>query len=446
MTKVTQMQIEKEKKKARKEKKEKKRNKKVEKKKKKGEDVEVDDSKNNSSSIDEEETAINIEQQVVVNPDVSEVSVADDVDKEKIEKEKKKRKRKGEDADDVDGNDSSVKDEDDEKEAKSNLDDAEEVEVEEEEDERRVVRHAKRDAKKQQKKELLKKVPNVDENGISYTKLQIRRMLRRVKSGLPPVLTEAEERERVRQIRLEKKEEENELSGMLYERDDKSNSDDDDDDGDNEEAGINDTDVVSDNEMDDDDNNEGEETNPIKIKKEEVSQKRMQPLTKKKKRSKEVPSDYVCQACNNTIKPAHWIYDCPNKINQPGTNNVSRKKRGLNEPSDKKVFVSGLPFEIKSKQLGDYFTEEQHCGTIFHVKLLTFEDSKRCKGQAFITFESETGAQKALQLDGNMVDWTLIEDETAQKKKKKKGGDDTQKQKQLKLSVNKVRARTTTQR
>ena len=96
--------------------------------------------------------------------------------------------------------------------------------------------------------------------------------------------------------------------------------------------------------------------------------------------------------------------------------------------------------------MGDYFTEEQHCGTIFHVKLLTFEDSKRCKGQAFITFESETGTQKALQLDENMVDWTLIEDETAQKKKKKKGGDDTQKQKQLKLSVNKVRARTTTQR
>merc|ERR1719223_857792 len=44
-------------------------------------------------------------------------------------------------------------------------------------------------------------------------------MLKRVKRGLDPVPTEKEERERIRQIKLEKKEEEEELAGMLYKRD-----------------------------------------------------------------------------------------------------------------------------------------------------------------------------------------------------------------------------------
>merc|ERR1719223_1291730 len=44
-------------------------------------------------------------------------------------------------------------------------------------------------------------------------------MMKRVKRGLDPVPTEEEERERIKQMRLEKKEEEEELAGMLHTKD-----------------------------------------------------------------------------------------------------------------------------------------------------------------------------------------------------------------------------------
>ena len=209
-------------------------------------------------------------------------------------------------------------------------------------------------------------------------------MMRRVKAGLPPVPTEEEERERLRQISIEKKEEEDELAGMLYQR--KEDDDDEEDDDDND-----DPDGKSEyNDDDDDDMNKKES----KHQEEEEEERGIRPMKKKKCRSKAVPADYVCMACKNKHQPAHWIYDCPDKICQPGTNLVSKKNRGIHNPSEKKVFVSGLPFEIKVRQLHTYFENEYKCGKITHVKLLTFDDSKRCKGQAFLSFESEDGAKK----------------------------------------------------
>ena len=135
---------------------------------------------------------------------------------------------------------------------------------------------------------------------------------------------------------------------------------------------------------------------------------------KKAKRSKPVPPDYTCMACQNRHSPAHWIYDCPEKERRPGSNHVKKKLRGLNQPSSCKVFVSGLPFEIKSREVEKYFATS--CGKVVHCKLLTFEDTKRCKGQAFVTFEEEESAKKALKMTGEVLDY---EPEDGGKKKKK---------------------------
>ena len=309
-------------------------------------------------------------------------------------------------------------------------------------DEKKELRRAKKAAKKAEKETLLQQVPTKDEHGISYTKIQIRRMMRRVKAGLPPVPTEEEERERLRQISIEKKEEEDELAGMLFQRKGEEDYND-------EEEEKDDQDEVSEHDDDDDNddnvNADKEESTHQEEEEEEEEETKIRPMKKKKCRSKAVPADYVCMACKNKHQPAHWIYDCPDKIFQPGTNHVSKKNRGIHNPSDKKVFVSGLPFEIKVRQLHTYFENEHKCGKIAHVKLLTFDDSKRCKGQAFLSFESEDGAKKALKLNGNVVDWKQENDDDndpmSKKKKKSKKGMTEKKEKQLRLSVSKVHSR-----
>ena len=78
---------------------------------------------------------------------------------------------------------------------------------------------------------------------------------------------------------------------------------------------------------------------------------------------------------------------------------------------------------------------------LVHCKLLKFEDSNRCKGQAFLTFDSDLGAKLALKLNGSI--WEDIEEPGTSSKKKKKGkkaagtaSADTKKE--LKLKVTKV--------
>jgi len=225
-------------------------------------------------------------------------------------------------------------------------------------------------------------------------------MVKRVKRGLPPVPTEEEERERLQRLKQEEEETRNELAGMLHQgkstkmndKDDEENneSDDGDDDDDDDDENI-DTDKSM---NDDDGEGEGVEADPSN---KPDSCSTSQP-PKKKARSKPVPKDYVCFACKNQHLPLHWIYDCPDKVYQPGTNQKKKKLRGMNDPSSRKVFVSGLPFEAKTKEVEAYF--EQKCGKVVHCKLILFPDTKRCKGNGFVTFDTDEGATKALALHG----------------------------------------------
>jgi len=305
-------------------------------------------------------------------------------------------------------------------------------------------RKAKKAKKKAEKEELMNKVPKKDENGISYTKVQIKRMMKRVKRGLDPVPTEEEERQRIRQLKLDKREEEDELAGLFYkkaarheekgsdddeESDDNNGNNEDDDDGGGDEQGNNNSDNDDDNEDDDDDENDYPKVESIE-------------RPRKKPRSKAVPSDYTCMACNNKHEPLHWIYDCPDKIYKPGANKLKKKLRGIHDPASRKVFISGLPFDAKTKDVEIYFEKEMKCGKIVQCKLLQFEDTKRCKGTGFLTFETDEGAKNALKLNGTVLSLPESKDD----KKKKNSSNSSSEKKELRLGVKKLLNRTITKR
>ena len=240
----------------------------------------------------------------------------------------------------------------------------------------------------------------------------------------------------VRQKKLGKEEEEQELAGMLHRS---SREDEDEESGEESEGGEDDEDEDADDGDEQGEDYEEEEDIAGGSEQEPASQPRQQPATKKAKRSKPVPPDYTCMACQNRHSPAHWIYDCPDKERRPGSNHVKKKLRGINQPSSCKVFVSGLPFEIKSRDVEKYFATS--CGKVVHCKLLTFEDTKRCKGQAFVTFEEEESAKKALKMTGEVLDY---EPEDGGKKKKKSKDDAGMPKKALTLKVSKVKSRVAT--
>mmetsp|Transcript_15265 Transcript_15265/g.22219 ORF Transcript_15265/g.22219 Transcript_15265/m.22219 type:complete len:334 (-) Transcript_15265:453-1454(-) len=318
--------------------------------------------------------------------------------KEKMEtkskKEKKKRKR-----DEADAPEADTRTKDKRKEEKKKL----------------------KEQKKAEKEDILKKVPKLDENGIAYTKLQIKRMVKRFKRGLDPIETEEEERERLRDRKREEMETEAEFADMIVKKDTEKEASDNDEDksGESEEE-----DSPKENGGEDDENGEEEVTCPIVPVKARPS---------KKPRSKPVPADYTCFACKNKHKPAHWIYDCPDKLYQPGYREVKKSKRGVTEPSSRKVFVTGLPFNARSKDVKMYFEKDMKCGKVSYCKLLIFEDTKRCKGNGFITFESDEGARNALKLDRTEFQLGGSDNKKDSKDKKEK--------KSLWLGVKKVRNR-----
>ena len=165
-----------------------------------------------------------------------------------------------------------------------------------------------------ERQKLLDLVPKVDENGISYTKQQIRLMRKRVQKGLHPIETSAEKHNRLVEEARIRKEVEAELAGFdNNNRDDKDEEDDNNTDDDNN----NDTDLhenddeglsklkkfqigddVS-NTKNNDDEDYSYEKRPSSTVGDEPAADRCRPI-KKKKREKPVPSDYICSACKGT--------------------------------------------------------------------------------------------------------------------------------------------------
>ncbi|GKY93870.1 hypothetical protein MPSEU_000353900 [Mayamaea pseudoterrestris] len=294
-------------------------------------------------------------------------------------KEKKQKKKKDTRSIDVaDGGDDSAANDDDDAHKEIIPDDKPAEHQYTSKSSKATSKHA---LKRLERQKLMEQVPKVDEHGIAYTKLQLRRMRKRVERGLHPIETPHEEQERLQREAQLKREEEMELAGMMVigtkdgdDEEEVEGDEDGQDEGDEE---------ASDNEKD----HEGQD---------EPIEQEVKPRPKKKARTKPLPPDYTCMACNNKHSPAHWIYDCPSKVRLPGSNQVAKHLKGIHNP-DAKVFVSGLPFDVKQKDVIKLFEE---CGKVAHCKLVQFEDTKRCKGNAYVTFESKDDTLKALKLNG----------------------------------------------
>jgi hypothetical protein len=366
--------------------------------------------------------------ETVILEDSTMPPVVDRTDKKKKKTDKKRTRSKQEDADEAEEPNS------------NDLDATEEAEDnEQQEDGKDSDRKAKRAAKRANKEDIMKQVPLTDSDGISYTKLQIRRMMKRVQRGLAPVPTEEEENQRRRAEKQSRLVEEEELMGNIYRRskdtplEDSDNKED--SDAENEENG------EMKEPQDDAADEEETEAGAEKVSKETTTV--CPPATKKAKRSKPVPIDYLCQACKNKKgRAAHWIYDCPDKLRVPGTNKKKKRERGIHQPNDCKVFVAGLPFDIKRNELHQYFEDESGYKVV-HCKLVTFEDTGRCKGTGFVTFESVAGATAALKQSGSIFPSIVAK---GHKKKTDKQKEIAERRSDLKLKVTKVLSRLETKK
>jgi RNA recognition motif. (a.k.a. RRM, RBD, or RNP domain) len=343
----------------------------------------------------------------------------------------------------------------------------------------------------------LQELPKVDpETGITFTKQQLRRMRKRLERGLNPIETAREKHERMQQRAQELRQEQDEWADMIVTS--KREQDNDDDDDDNSEAEDNDDDDDDDAERDDDmERDDGDDDNAEKktigemkftkkhtadVREEEesrIKQQQLQPKTKQARGHKPVPSDYVCQACKNKHTPAHWIYDCPDKVTVHGTNKKKKKKnnhphdgdstannnststtvatnttshtKGIHDPDARKVFLSGLPFDTKQRDIVKLFASHK-CGSVVNCRMIKFEDTGRCKGQAYVTLETEEHAQKACSLLNGITigHETFATDDAADDSKKKSKQKQPQNQHQhkepLKLKVVKVLNRLATKK
>ena len=67
--------------------------------------------------------------------------------------------------------------------------------------------------------------------------------------------------------------------------------------------------------------------------------------------SKPVPAGYICMACGGK-EGSHWIFDCriykeKKAASKPAASASPPKKKPAKQTPSSKVFVSGLPFDVK---------------------------------------------------------------------------------------------------
>lgn len=119
----------------------------------------------------------------------------------------------------------------------------------------------------------------------------------------------------------------------------------------------------------------------------------------------------------------------------PGAKPISQK------PVSKRVFVGNLSFDVTKEDLSGHFNK---AGKVVDLHMATFEDSGKCKGFAWVTFEETDAAEAAVR------GWTRVpvkgeeadeedsgDEEEADGKKEGKG----KKQKSRKWFINKLHGR-----
>ncbi|PMD44446.1 hypothetical protein L207DRAFT_509192 [Hyaloscypha variabilis F] len=73
---------------------------------------------------------------------------------------------------------------------------------------------------------------------------------------------------------------------------------------------------------------------------------------------------------------------------------TKEESRNDGKPPSKRVFLGNLSFDTTEDSLKEHF---EKCGAIAMVKVAQFEDTGKCKGYAWITFEELEGAKNAVQ-------------------------------------------------
>jgi hypothetical protein len=73
---------------------------------------------------------------------------------------------------------------------------------------------------------------------------------------------------------------------------------------------------------------------------------------------------------------------------------VELSKANTQKPPSKRVFVGNLGFDTTKEDLESHFGQ---CGTVTDVHMATFEDSGKCKGFAWVTFETTEASGAAVR-------------------------------------------------
>ena len=130
---------------------------------------------------------------------------------------------------------------------------------------------------------------------------------------------------------------------------------------------------------------------------------------------KPVPMGYVCASCKGQ-RGSHWIYDCPLRLEAKkadatagatvsdddaaattltggGKKKGKRGTAGMVDPSDRKVFVSGMPFTASARDAASRF---EAYGPVVSVKMLKVPSTGRKSGQAIVNYEDVEGAKACL--------------------------------------------------
>ncbi|KAL8936583.1 MAG: hypothetical protein Q9211_004109 [Gyalolechia sp. 1 TL-2023] len=96
------------------------------------------------------------------------------------------------------------------------------------------------------------------------------------------------------------------------------------------------------------------------------------------------------------IKDAHNFEGRPEKKNNddPNQKGAGASGTGKNGPPTKRIFVGNLPFHTERADLEEHFSP---CGDVVDVHVASFEDSGKCKGYAWVTFEDNIAAEAALR-------------------------------------------------
>lgn len=66
-----------------------------------------------------------------------------------------------------------------------------------------------------------------------------------------------------------------------------------------------------------------------------------------------------------------------------------------------RVYVGGMPFSLSEEEVREFWSE---CGEVKAVQCLTFPDTKKFRGIAYVTFSTDEGYQKALASNGEYAD------------------------------------------